>query len=98
MEMIGAELTNIVFYVLLGVIAASSAVTCVALLRLANICFLLVNEAADVSHEIKSIDARLTELAKSIISIEALMEREQARKTESSAGSDDNRVLRNVSM
>lgn len=95
MELGGAE---IILYVSIAVVAVSSVMICWVLWRLSYLCLRLVDEAGEVSNELKGIDSRLTALAKSLISMEALLEREPAgvKKTASPTGSDESRARRKL--
>jgi hypothetical protein len=87
MELITGEWTRLL--VLVSIIAAAVSLVgiCWILWRQSLMSIVLIRRATDVGDELRSMDSRLTDIAKSLISIEGLLEREQSiAKNPESAG------------
>jgi hypothetical protein len=79
MELVTNEWARIFLYALISIIALSSIIVSWALLRFSHSSAYLLKEAALMREELKGIDSRLTAIAKSLISIEGRLEREEVQ-------------------
>jgi hypothetical protein len=96
MEIITGGWQGVLLYLMAVTVAVSSAGICWKLWRLADSSVRLLDRAADVSDELKGIDSRLTAMAKSLVSIEAVLERDPPSRRSSESSSDESRTRKKM--